>query len=92
MKRYLLDTNHLSAYLDRQPVLEQKIDRLLRRLVPISVQTVGELAERTASHLARQVPSKARRRCARRRRLDPSMNDECIWAQLLMLNLQQESV
>ena len=26
MNRYLLDTNHLSAYLDRQPALEQRID------------------------------------------------------------------
>jgi tRNA(fMet)-specific endonuclease VapC len=30
VKRYLLDTNHLSAYLDRQAVLEQRIDELLR--------------------------------------------------------------
>jgi predicted nucleic acid-binding protein len=30
LNRYLLDTNHLSAYLDRQPALEQKIDRGLR--------------------------------------------------------------
>jgi predicted nucleic acid-binding protein len=26
VNRHLLDTNHLSAYLDRQPALEQKID------------------------------------------------------------------
>lgn len=26
MNRYLLDTNHLSAYLDRHPVLETRID------------------------------------------------------------------
>jgi predicted nucleic acid-binding protein len=26
MNRYLLDTNHLSAYLDRQPQIEQRID------------------------------------------------------------------
>lgn len=30
MNRYLLDSNHLSAYLDRQPVLEQRIDSALR--------------------------------------------------------------
>ena len=30
MNRYLLDTNHLSAYLDRQPTLEQKIDACLQ--------------------------------------------------------------
>ncbi len=30
MKRYLLDTNHLSAYLDRRPVLERRIDSALR--------------------------------------------------------------
>ena len=30
MNRYLLDTNHLSAYLDRQPALEQRIDAALR--------------------------------------------------------------
>jgi predicted nucleic acid-binding protein len=30
LKRYLLDTNHLSAYLDRHPVLEPKIDAALR--------------------------------------------------------------
>lgn len=30
MKKYLLDTNHLSAYLDRRPALEQKVDRALR--------------------------------------------------------------
>ena len=30
MKRYLLDTNHFSAYLDRRPVLESRIDGLLR--------------------------------------------------------------
>lgn len=31
LSRYLLDTNHLSAYLDRQAVLEQRIDAGLRR-------------------------------------------------------------
>ena len=30
MNRHLLDTNHLSAYLDRQPALEQRIDARLR--------------------------------------------------------------
>ena len=30
MKRYLLDTNHLSAYLDRRPALERRIDAALR--------------------------------------------------------------
>ncbi len=30
MNRHLLDTNHLSAYLDRQPALEQRIDAGLR--------------------------------------------------------------
>ena len=30
MNRYLLDTNHLSAYLDRQAALEQRIDEGLR--------------------------------------------------------------
>ncbi len=30
MTRYLLDTNHLSAYLDRQAALEQRIDAGLR--------------------------------------------------------------
>jgi predicted nucleic acid-binding protein len=30
VKKYPLDTNHLSAYLDRSPALEQKIDRSLR--------------------------------------------------------------
>lgn len=30
MNRYLLDTNHLSAYLDRHPVLEPRIDARLR--------------------------------------------------------------
>jgi predicted nucleic acid-binding protein len=30
LNRYLLDTNHLSAYLDRQPTLEQRIDAALR--------------------------------------------------------------
>jgi predicted nucleic acid-binding protein len=30
LNRYLLDTNHLSAYLDRQPALEQRIDAALR--------------------------------------------------------------
>jgi len=30
MKRYLLDTNHLSAYLDRNPILEPRIDGSLR--------------------------------------------------------------
>lgn len=30
MKRYLLDTNHLSAYLDRRPAVEQRIDPALR--------------------------------------------------------------
>lgn len=30
MNRYLLDTNHLSAYLDRQPAVEGKIDGALR--------------------------------------------------------------
>ena len=30
MKRYLLDTNHLSAYLDRHAPLEQKIDSALK--------------------------------------------------------------
>jgi predicted nucleic acid-binding protein len=30
VNRYLLDTNHLSAYLDRQPALEQKVDSALR--------------------------------------------------------------
>jgi predicted nucleic acid-binding protein len=30
LNRYLLDTNHLSAYLDRQPALERRIDDRLR--------------------------------------------------------------
>lgn len=30
VNRYLLDSNHLSAYLDRQPVLTQRIDASLR--------------------------------------------------------------
>ena len=30
MKKYLLDTNHLSGYLDRKPTLEDRIDRALR--------------------------------------------------------------
>ena len=30
MRRYLLDTNHLSAYLDRRPTLEHRIDSALR--------------------------------------------------------------
>jgi predicted nucleic acid-binding protein len=30
VKRYLLDTNHLSAYLDRRPALEGRIDSALR--------------------------------------------------------------
>ena len=30
MNRYLLDTNHLSAYLDRQPQIEQRIDASLQ--------------------------------------------------------------
>jgi predicted nucleic acid-binding protein len=30
VNRYLLDTNHLSAYLDRRPALEQRIDNALR--------------------------------------------------------------
>ena len=30
MNRYLLDTNHLSAYLDRRAPLEQKIDDALK--------------------------------------------------------------
>jgi predicted nucleic acid-binding protein len=30
VKKYLLDTNHLSAYLDRKPAPEQRIDRALR--------------------------------------------------------------
>ena len=30
MNRYLLDTNHLSAYLDRHAPLEQKIDDALK--------------------------------------------------------------
>lgn len=30
MNRYLLDTNHLSAYLDRQPLLQPRIDAALR--------------------------------------------------------------
>ena len=30
MNRYLLDTNHLSAYLDRHPVLQPKVDAALR--------------------------------------------------------------
>jgi predicted nucleic acid-binding protein len=30
VNRYLLDTNHLSAYLDRQPVLMQRINTALR--------------------------------------------------------------
>jgi predicted nucleic acid-binding protein len=30
LKRYLLDTNHLSAYLDRQPALTQRVDAALR--------------------------------------------------------------
>lgn len=29
MNRYLLDTNHLSAYLDRQPTIEQRVDAAL---------------------------------------------------------------
>jgi len=30
VKRYLLDTNHLSAYLDRHPVLQPRVDAGLR--------------------------------------------------------------
>ena len=30
MNRYLLDTNHLSAYLDRHTSVEQKVDERLR--------------------------------------------------------------
>src|SRR5437870_13051477 len=30
MSRYLLDTNHLSAYLDGQPALESRIDGAIR--------------------------------------------------------------
>lgn len=30
MNRYLLDTNHLSAYLDRQPALTQRVESALR--------------------------------------------------------------
>lgn len=30
MNRYLLDTNHLSAYLDRKPALEKRIDAALK--------------------------------------------------------------
>jgi tRNA(fMet)-specific endonuclease VapC len=30
LNRHLLDTNHLSAYLDRQPALEHKVDAGLR--------------------------------------------------------------
>lgn len=30
MNRYLLDTNHLSAYLDRRPALTQRVDAALR--------------------------------------------------------------
>ena len=30
MNRYLLDTNHLSAYLDRLPTVEEKVDARLR--------------------------------------------------------------
>jgi predicted nucleic acid-binding protein len=30
VKKYLLDTNHLSAYLDRQAALEKRIDTALR--------------------------------------------------------------
>jgi predicted nucleic acid-binding protein len=30
VKRYLLDTNHLSGYLDRKPTVEDRIDRALR--------------------------------------------------------------
>jgi predicted nucleic acid-binding protein len=30
VNRYLLDSNHLSAYLDRQPVLAQKVKAALR--------------------------------------------------------------
>ncbi len=30
MKKYLLDTNHLSAYLDRKAALEQRLDKSLR--------------------------------------------------------------
>ncbi len=30
MNRHLLDTNHLSAYLDRQPTLKQRVDAGLR--------------------------------------------------------------
>ena len=30
MNRYLLDTNHLSAYLDRQPALTQRVEAALR--------------------------------------------------------------
>jgi predicted nucleic acid-binding protein len=30
VKRYLLDTNHLSAYLDRHPVLQPRVDAALR--------------------------------------------------------------
>jgi tRNA(fMet)-specific endonuclease VapC len=30
LNRYLLDTNHLSAYLDRHPVLQPRVDAALR--------------------------------------------------------------
>jgi predicted nucleic acid-binding protein len=30
VNRYLLDTNHLSAYLDRHPVLQPRVDTALR--------------------------------------------------------------
>jgi len=30
LKKYLLDTNHLSAYLDRKAALEQRLDKSLR--------------------------------------------------------------
>jgi predicted nucleic acid-binding protein len=30
VNRYLLDTNHLSAYLDRHPVLQPRVDASLR--------------------------------------------------------------
>ena len=30
MNRYLLDTNHLSAYLDRHPALQSRVDAALR--------------------------------------------------------------
>ena len=51
MNRYLLDTNHVSAYLDRQPALTQRVDAALRagdRLgfaCPCSVNTGRDLFE-----------------------------------------------